>query len=637
MRSAPGRTGAEPGLNVWAALGVASLLVLTAAALYLRHRGPPTPIYGALAEGGERTIFVSLVLAIVPFAYGTAALVRRARLPVTPLLPLILGSTGLWLTAALVASRGEAIDPIPISWVVAGQVAAAAWFVARPTTMSRDRLLRAGIMAGMCFAAVGFRVYSVHSVTTSFATGVHLEAVFHSVAQVAAGKAVLVDLPAQYGLYAEVIGPALHLVGGPSVLTFTALMALLEMAGVLMVLQVLFDLVRTRLLRVLGAGALAAVLGYTFRAPVDAYLQYYPLRFFFPALAVYLYWLQLKSPGTWKLAALGATTALAIPFNLDSGVPAFGSCFAALAIAWLAESRSRRTARARELAIFLAAAGGAALLCIAVLQFAAPDRQWGDLVRYQRLFYITGDYMLPMPKRPDFWILVAGVYVLGVASYVHAAVTQQARPARAWGTILQVSILGIGLFSYFQGRSHLIVLLVACWPALLALFIMADRTLRAVRCRQLAPAWRFAALPAVALGAFLSTVFVVKVPHIWSTMLSRADDLVERRETPVTRNLNFVRHRIRDPRSVVIISPHESIYYAETGAAAAVPGAGTAENLIPQDRVAFVQDILERKPRDIFFEPNKSYVHAEYFALLDSPLVQVVDESPDGLLHLRVR
>lgn len=629
--------GAEPGQNAWVALGVASLLVLTALALHLQYRGQPTPIYGTLAESGERTIFISLVLALVPFAYGVALLVRRTRLPVLPLLPLALGLAGLWFTAALVAHRGEAIDPIPTAWVLAGQAVAAAWFLARPATLSRDRLLRAAIVACMCFAAAGFRVYSVHSVSTSFATGVHLEAVFYSVAQVAAGKAVLVDLPAQYGLYAELIGPALHLIGGPSVLAFTALMALLEVAAVLMVLQVMFDLVRTRLLRVLGAGALAAVLGYTFRAPADAYLQYYPLRFFFPALAVYLYWHHLRRPGPWKLAALGATTALAIPFNLDSGVPAFGSCFAALAIACLVESRSRRAACARELATFLVAAGGAALLCIAVLQVTAPDRDWGDLVHYQRLFYITGGYMLPIPKRPDFWMLVAGIYVLGVASYVHAAVTQEGRPARAWGSILQVCILGLGQFSYFQGRSHPIVLLVACWPALLALFILADRTLRAVRGRQLAPAWRFAALPAVALGAFLSTVFVVKAPHIWSTMLSRADDLVQQRDTPVTRNLRFVQERIRDPRSVVIISPHESIYYAETGAAAAVSGAGTAENVVPQDRAAFVQDILERKPRDIFFEPNRSYVHAEYFALLDNPLVQVVDRSPDGLLHLRMR
>src|SRR6185437_4333635 len=44
-----------------------------------------------------------------------------------------------------------------------------------------------------------------------------------------------------------------------------------------------------------------------------------------------------------------------------------------------------------------------------------------------------------------------------------------------------ISVLGCGLFSYFQGRSHPMVLLLAWWPALVLLPILLDDVLDYLR------------------------------------------------------------------------------------------------------------------------------------------------------------
>ncbi|MGE5470287.1 MAG: hypothetical protein ACM3X0_05760 [Bacteroidota bacterium] len=483
------------------------------------------------------------------------------------------------------------------------------------------------------FCVASFRVFSSHSVSDSFQMVTHLDAIMYSVSQVATGKSVLVNLPAQYGLYAELLNPVFQAIG-LSVLNFTLVMATLQIFALILILRVIFHVVKLNVLRVVGACALVTLAGYTWAAPLDAYFQYYPIRFFFPAVSVALYWSYLIRPSQYKVIVLGIISSLAIPFNLDSGIPVMGSCIAGFLFAALFSPVTQRAEKIRSLKLFSAAALLMAATFIGLIQIKGGAPRWAEMVKYQNIFYITGAYMLPMARSLHFWMLVAGVYVFGIVSYLGFSLRKA--PSRIWELVFQISVLGLGLFSYYQGRSHIIVLMLASWPAILIIFILTDRTFRASNARVLPSIWRLFAYPSVVLGAFLCTLLTFKLPILATTLVTRLMDLTQLRSTELTRNIEFIKSGITNNKSMVIIAPHQAIYYAETGTSSSVDGPGISENLLLEDRVAFVNEVVNGTVKDVFYQPDKTYLEEEYVKILDGPFDEV-GKSQDGMMHLQRR
>ena len=123
----------------------------------------------------------------------------------------------------------------------------------------------------------------------------HVDAVVYTVSQVVAGRTLLVDMPSQYGLFAEMIGPLFRIVG-LSVLKFTTLCALLQVASLSAVFYVVQRFVREPVLKIAIAGALVMV---TFETSlwligVDEFqFQYWPIRFFGPQ---FRFWRSTRTP-----------------------------------------------------------------------------------------------------------------------------------------------------------------------------------------------------------------------------------------------------------------------------------------------------------------------------------------------------
>ena len=79
-----------------------------------------------------------------------------------------------------------------------------------------------------------------------------------------------------------------------------------------------------------------------------------------------------------------------------------------------------------------------------------------------------------------------------------------------------LGILGTGLFTYYQGRSHDYNLLSVCWPAVLLGFLFADRLLLAIRARLLPRQLCWLALPAVYFGLMTAVMMPSCLVHLWS-------------------------------------------------------------------------------------------------------------------------
>ena len=186
----------------------------------------------------------------------------------------------------------------------------------------------------------------------------HLEPVLYSVSQVVAGKTLLSDLPAQYGLYAELLRPVFTLTG-LSVLKFTLLLTTLQAVSSLMLATTAAALVQSKLLKSLLVLTFCWILGSTwmcgYASPLGyEYFQVWPIRFAFPAISVWLFVrARRRDFPTTMLVLAGALAGLGLVWNLDSGVPVAGALIASMLVRVIFASKDCWRRELKRLAIAL--------------------------------------------------------------------------------------------------------------------------------------------------------------------------------------------------------------------------------------------------------------------------------------------
>jgi hypothetical protein len=331
-----------------------------------------------------------------------------------------------------------------------------------------------------------------------YASDWHFTATFNSVVQVHFGKAVLVDCASQYGLYPHFLNP-LFSVWGLSVLKFSLVMGLLLAASYLALWEFLRGIIKNLWVAITGFFALVFVSWFFLKFPgdgghyvsVDHYFQYFPLRFVFPSGLVLLSWKYFCRPNRWLYWGTTLFLSAGVLWNFDSGLPALVTWVATLCYSemFATEKVSGPLFRKRVLTPFLhsflhlAAAGvtlGLVVTAYSVAIYLAygafPD--YRQFFQYQRLFYVTGFFMLPM-KAAGTWTAVILVYLGGLARAAFALTT--GRRTVKHQMVFLLSTLGVGLFSYYQGRSHPYVLSLVWWPCFLLMAIFLDELIGLVQ------------------------------------------------------------------------------------------------------------------------------------------------------------
>ena len=401
---------------------------------------------------------------------------------------LLLAASLLSLAAALaVSSAGDGLvylERTPLRRPLEAAALAAAlavWLKRERGAVPLGRALGAVALALLgygffCRLVGGLELYVFHP---------HFQAVFSSVAQTRGGHPPLVGYAAQYGLYAVVLDPLFRVLG-LGVFRFSAAMGALTVLSDAAILYFLARTLRRRWLAFLAL--IAAVFCRDFYAPAalfrrgvldryDPYFQYAPLRLLFPALALAFSADEAARHGRRRRVE-AAVLALGCFWNLDSGAPALLGWLAALSF----ERLRRRTRAGRREALSLWFSAAAALLAwalaltlwIRTTSGAWPD--WSLFVSFQRQFYLLGYYMIPMPPFHT-WNIVVLLYGAGLL-----AAWTDSRDGRWDGrsrAALISSLIGLGIFSYYQGRSANTNLLLVATPAFCLISLGADRLLDA--------------------------------------------------------------------------------------------------------------------------------------------------------------
>jgi Concanavalin A-like lectin/glucanases superfamily len=438
--------------------------------------------------------------------------------------------------------------------------------------------------------------------------------VFYGVSQAAAGARPMFDFTAQYGYYSALLKPWFALTG-LSVLTFTATMAVLQGFSMACIGWVLWRLMRSAGLLVLCMAAL----GWLMVTWLGIYFAYYPIRLLFPAVSVLAVYCYMVRPTAARAAGFGALLGgPGVWWNLDSGVVALGSWVCVLAIEALSE-QLRGTPTARTAWRRAGIGVGAAALGFAAIYLALSADAWRflnlrQLVRFQEVFYISGFCMLPMPLAPHLWEVIAGIYLAGLIYGLSGAI-RAGRLAPGAGMILHLSVLGTGLFAYYQGRSHDYNLVHACWPAVCLAFLFADRLLAAARLGLLPRVFAAGALPAALLGGACLVCSWEHVPSVIALHWSWLREGFSRNppSSLVTDAAQYIAsamgepnapggHRSKGDSNCAILSPNQATYFAMLGMRSALQGPSIYETFLKRDFDDLDGQLRSRRIRHLFVE-----------------------------------
>ncbi|MEX3983381.1 hypothetical protein AB4Y45_30870 [Paraburkholderia sp. EG287A] len=460
---------------------------------------------------------------------------------------------------------------------------------------------------------VAWRIVNVNSITEGN-TWMSMDAVVYSVSQVFAGRTLLVDLPSQYGLFPEFIAPFFRLVG-LSIFSFSALFAVMQMVSLGSVYWVAQRLLRHPLFRI-GFGIALVMVTYEtclfFVGIREQYFQYWPVRFFWPAFSMFAFYRYAQKPSLCRAALMSSIGAIASLWNSDSGVMVELAFAAFLFAKWTAlfsrdRSQSSSERRAILLKLWLHGVVFAVAIGVAALYLSIKaDRSfhWMWLIGYQKLFYGLGFMMLPLPLKASPWMAVLGVYLLGIL--VAASTWRYSPRSRFADVLLYASLLGVGLFIYYEGRSHILNLVTVSWPALLAASLMADRLVRATAVGILRRT--FMAPAAVAGGVILlcCLAFCQGIPALGNSARSAFANWSIPASPVVHDEIAFISSHTRKGDACVILSKRQGLYYASLHLFSPLIGPGYMETLTVPDRDSMIAQLNARKFDCVFIGQGDS-------------------------------
>lgn len=423
----------------------------------------------------------------------------------------------------------------------------------------------------VCWIAIVFVillcVFGVSLVADMGTYNWHLNAVFHSVVQVYLGKELLCDFFNRYGLYPHILEPIFRIVG-LSVFKFTFLMSLLMGVSLILLYLLFRKLIDNKVIRYCGFLSLIW-LSYFFGRVifmyswppgfVDPYFQFHPIRFFFPAASVYFtyYYLRTSSKKIYYLSFV--IYCIATLWNFESGFVVYLTWLMTLIYEGLCARDIKK--------VFLHIVNWTLVLLLTVGMFSLyMFLRYGHLPMYgiffdvSKAFYVYGYGMLPMPLIHP-WNLVAILYLIGMT--VSLINLLKGDKSLKTSMLFNLTVLGTGIFVYYQGRSHDFCLLPICYPAIIILVILADELIKKVRDSK-------NVLDLVALNCvtffviYFSLSLVKNYGIIFKTIKERVAISIKGENTPIIRNAEFIKNNTKDGEGVLILSNLSGIYHLES-------------------------------------------------------------------------
>jgi len=442
-------------------------------------------------------------------------------------------------------------------------------------------------------------------------------AVFYVMTQVYAGKSLLVNINAQYGLYPLFLLPLFKIIG-LSTFKFGLVMAALNACSFFLFYLGIKKVIKHNVVSLLVFLCLVFWQYWSTRLPLEStpryYYQYAPIRLLFPSIVFFLFVTYQSASQNVKrkiLPVLALCASLAILWNVDTGIAAYGATFAGLIYATLDPSALKESVKrsAKYFGWMLGCLLSVFLLLLIVTKLRSGE--WPDLkhfLEYQQVFYISGFYMLAMSPL-HFWNLPALVYVVAcIFSVFYLRKTKKTDVS----TVAFLFILGCGLFAYFQGRSYDTTITIVMYPAIICLGIFCNRMLSEIQSYRvyrlkMHEILAFFLVPFIFIadGAF-SMLFYMPSTHSFAAANAFTND--SGTDNRIEQKISFIKKYIPAKDTVLILAMHnESYYYAAGNYYNPVDLNGTSELLMRADFYTLL-DSIKNTRHAIIYDANHPMV-----------------------------
>lgn len=416
-------------------------------------------------------------------------------------------------------------------------------------------------------------------------------ALFYSVAQVYQGKALLINFTNQYGLYPHFLEPIFKLIG-LKVYTFTIVMAALMFTSYACILVFLYLVTKNKVIAVTG---LISMIFYNYvleeTLTRNFYFQFTPLRIIFPSLILILSFMYFKLNNTkvknLLYIASFVVSSIAILWNLETGIAVFLSWM--LLLFYHDASQYDGWNIAKEIA--RNAINGIVILMSVFIIFSMymfirygnlPN--FSELVKYQFYFYQFGFFMIPM-KLIHPWNLVAIVYLIGLVYAAQSLIAKNNTMTPKM--VFLLSILGFGIFVYYEGRSHDLNLLKVCFPAILIIIIFTDMLFTKISIDIREKHLNLLELSVFAILFFFLIASSLSLLNTYDTFKhigsSRNEISESASPTSVTQNIAFIKNNTISGERILILSYQSGVYYAESDTVSPLDTPGTSEIFLQKE------------------------------------------------------
>ncbi len=541
-----------------------------------------------LPEPTEQHTYL-LSLLVLPVLTVLIVRYNRWSLPVIAGAGLWLGFWGVmlfcddsWIKVVFTASLADVKMQTLTVLIVAGLL----FFLFRHRLKLNGAVILASCAVVGLFFTVGFSIYNPTRMLNYFTH--HYEILCYAVSQSAAGYPTL----HQYGFYPDYLAPVFTFIN-LDVRNFNGIMSLLNFVVFMTMLLAFWQFCRNKIVAVVYTLVMVyfsnSTVGILNGNSFDPYFAYYPIRTIVPALSIFGVALYLKYPGRrWILPVLGVISGAGVFWNLDSGITVAVALWGWFVIEFGFSIREKRSSRQPLLtfgAWFLTALVIVwGLLCYRHQMWLTPS----VLFKYQKIFAVGGFYMLPVQPLPNAWVFFAAVPVIALVRGIFGRMTSPANLPVRWGMYL--GILALGLFSYYMGRSHILVLSTVIYPAMILLFLWLDEALRFAKLR----GWRFPgvlmSIPVLTFAGLIFPVYINTLPELFGLVAGNMVAFVKNEPGTLDLKAAVIRN-FADGRKINIFGNHQGLLYLQSGCVSPLVNGGEIEIILESDRQRILNEL----------------------------------------------
>lgn len=477
-------------------------------------------------------------------------------------------------------------------------------------------------------AAAGICIYGINDTLIRHA---HFSHLFEHIAYVYLGSGELINTFGTYGLFAHFLEPVFRLIG-ISVFEYTIIMTILVIVTFGLLTAFLWKMVRNKMLVLLG---ICTILYYNYLSCIfpgkspDPYFQYYPIRTLFPALLLFLGWIYFKNRKRSSYFLVSFVCSVAVLWNPETGILCLLTWLLTLSYdaflnqPWKEASKSSAKHIVKLVVAFLTT------ISVFAIFMRLRYGTWPNFLRafdVANLLYHYGYYLSRMPFLGR-WRIVALIYIVSMSYAIRSLVLRQ-NSVRANMTFL-LSVLGLGLFCYYQGQSLEINLWRGGYPVFLLLTIVADSLMEFIQPPK-APNDLFGRV--LRRGSVVILLFILSLGVSSFFFTSNCHDVYRvytHRTLPAFLNAgkknpmldsyaNFIRDAARrygkPDDKIVILSPYAALLYLDLGIKRPWNGSGTDRLFLKSDFEAFKQFLIDCPNCAVFTDDEASEEHARTFS-----------------------